>query len=106
MYIVIFVTASAGKEAENIARALVEERLAACVNITERIGSFFRWQGKIDRASEVLLIIKSKKSKLSRIIKLVKSLHSYEVPEIIALPVIAGDTKYLEWIDESLGRAA
>ena len=105
MYIIIFVTASTKKEARIIAAALVKKRFAACVNIIERIESLFYWQGKIDRAKEALLIIKSKKSKLKSIIKLVKSLHSYEVPEIIALPIIGGEQKYLNWIDDSLRRA-
>jgi periplasmic divalent cation tolerance protein len=85
-----------------IAQALLKNKLAACVNIIDKIESFFWWQGKIDCAEEALLLVKSKKSKLPKIIKLVKSLHSYSVPEIIALPIIAGEKKYLKWIDESL----
>ncbi len=102
MYIVIFVTASNKKEAGNIARGLLKNKLAACVNIIENVNSLFWWQGKIDQADEVLLIIKSKKSKLAAVIKLVKSMHSYDVPEIIALPIIGGDKIYLKWIDESV----
>lgn len=102
MHIVIFVTASNKEEAEKIARALVENKLAACVNTVGGIKSVFWWEGKLDSANEVLLIIKSKKSKLSRIITLVKSLHSYQVPEIIALPIIAGEKKYLRWLDGSV----
>ncbi|MEW6100703.1 MAG: divalent-cation tolerance protein CutA [Candidatus Omnitrophota bacterium] len=103
MYIVIFVTASNKKEATKIAKGLVENRLAACVNIIDKIGSFFRWKGKVDQSGEALLIIKSKKNKFPRIIKMVKSLHSYEVPEIIALPVLSGYKPYLRWIDDSIG---
>jgi periplasmic divalent cation tolerance protein len=102
MHIVIFVTASNKEEAEKIARALVENKLAACVNTMDGIKSVFWWEGKLDSANEVLLIIKSKKSKLSRIITLVKSLHSYQVPEIIALPIISGEKKYLRWLDGSV----
>ncbi len=102
MYIVILVTASNSEEAQKIADKLVEDRLAACVNILGNIKSVFRWEGARDSADETLLLIKSKKSRLPQIIKLVKSLHSYQVPEIIALPIIAGDKKYLNWIDESL----
>ncbi len=102
MYIVIFVTASGKKEAKKIAQVLLEHKSAACVNIIENIESFFWWQGKIDTAKESLLVIKSKKSKLAQIIKLVKSVHSYEVPEIIALPIIGGEKKYLGWINESV----
>lgn len=105
MYIVIFVTASNKQEAEKIAAKLVENKLAACVNITGNISSMFWWQGKIDSAEEALLMIKSKKSELPRIIKLVRSLHSYETPEIIALPIVGGEKKYLRWIDESLGKS-
>jgi len=102
MYIVVLVTSSSRQEAEKIAYGLLEKKLAACVNIIDKISSFFWWDAKIDRAEEVLLIIKSKKTKLNQIIKTVKSLHSYEVPEIIALPLIAGHRPYLEWINESV----
>lgn len=102
MYIVIFITVSNKKEAKRIATGLVKGKLAACVNIVEKIESFFRWEGKVDKAKEMLLIAKSKKQNLNRIIKLVKSLHSYEVPEIIALPVAAGYKPYLRWIDDSI----
>ncbi len=102
MYIVIFVTASGMEEAEKISSKLIENKLAACVNMIDGVQSVFCWQGKLDNAKEVLLMIKSKKSKLAQIIKLVKSLHSYDLPEIIALPLIAGEKSYLRWIDESL----
>lgn len=102
MYIIVFVTVSNKKEASRIARQLVKNRLAACVNIIEKIDSFFWWQGKVDRAKEALLIIKSKKEKLAKIIKVVKSLHGYEVPEIIALPIIGGEKNYLKWLDDSI----
>lgn len=105
MYIVLFVTASNRQEAEKIANKLIEGKLAACVNIIDNISSMFWWQGKVDRAKEVLLVIKSKKSKLPQIIKRVQPLHSYEVPEIIALPIIGGEKKYLRWIDESVGES-
>lgn len=102
MYVVILVTASTSKEAKNIAHQLIKHKLAACVNILGNVESLFRWQGKLDRAKELLLLIKSKKSKLPRIIKMVKSLHSYEVPEIIALPILAGNKEYLRWLDGCL----
>lgn len=101
MYIVIFITVSNKKEAKRIALALVKNKLAACVNVLGGIESFFWWQAKVDCANEALLIVKSGKSKLPKIIKLVKKLHSYKVPEIIALPIIGGYKNYLEWIDES-----
>ncbi len=101
MRIVIFITASNKKEAKKIAEALIKNRLAACVNIIDKIESFFWWQGKVERANETLLIIKSQREKLTKIIKLVKSIHSYKVPEIIALRIIGGEKNYLKWIDES-----
>lgn len=103
MYIVIFITVSNKKEAQRISEALLKDRLAACVNIVNKIESIFWWQGKINRTGEILLIVKSKKSKLNKIIKRVKSIHSYEVPEIIALAIIGGYKNYLEWLDDSIG---
>lgn len=102
MYVVILVTAKDKKEAQKIANGLIKAKLAACVNIMDKISSIFFWVDKIDQAKESLLIIKSKKVKLPKIIKLVKSLHSYKVPEIIALPIIGGDKAYLRWIDATL----
>jgi periplasmic divalent cation tolerance protein len=103
MYIVIFVTAADVREAQKIADKLIRARLVACANIVDNVRSVFWWKGKPDAAAEALLIMKSKKSRLAKIIKAVKSSHSYEVPEIIALPIISGDKKYLRWLDESLG---
>ncbi len=100
--IVIFITCANRKEAKLISLSLLKNRLAACVNILDKVKSFFCWQGKTDQADEVLLIIKSNKKNLSRIIKLVKSMHSYEVPEIIALPILGGYKPYLRWIDASV----
>jgi len=102
MYVVVLVTAKDKKEAQKISSGLIKAKLAACVNIIDKVDSVFFWAGKIDQAKESLLVIKSRKEKLSQIIKLVKSLHSYEVPEIIAIPIIAGDKLYLRWIDAAL----
>jgi periplasmic divalent cation tolerance protein len=101
MYIVVFVTAPDKKVAKNIAQQVIKNKLAACVNIIENVQSLFWWEGKIDAACEALLVIKTRKALLHKLIKKIKSLHSYEVPEIIALPIIAGNKEYLEWIDES-----
>jgi periplasmic divalent cation tolerance protein len=101
MYIVIFITTSGKKEAQKIAQALIKKRLAACVNIIGNVQSLFWWQARVDRAKEALLIVKSKRIKLAQIIKLVKTIHSYQVPEIIALPIIEGNKDYLNWIDGS-----
>ncbi|MFA5088526.1 MAG: divalent-cation tolerance protein CutA [Candidatus Omnitrophota bacterium] len=104
MHIVVFITAKDKEEAKNIARHLVEARLAACVNILDGVESIFWWEGKMDGAPEALLIVKSKKDLLKKIIKLVKSVHSYAVPEIIALPIVGGSDDYLKWIDQSVGK--
>jgi periplasmic divalent cation tolerance protein len=102
MYIIIFVTAPDKPQASHIAHELIAHKLAACVNMLEHVESLFWWQGKVDRAEEVLLVIKSTNAKLPKIIQVVKAIHSYECPEIIALPVIGGYKPYLKWIDESL----
>lgn len=102
MHIVVFITAANRKEADLISEALVKRKLVACVNITERVESVFWWKGKVEHAKELLLMAKSRKSKFSQIVKAVKSLHSYDVPEIIALPVVCGSDTYLRWINDSL----
>jgi len=102
MYIVVFITTSNKKEARNIARELIKNKLAACVNIIDKIESIFWWQGKLDSAREVLLVVKTKKSEFNKVSKAVKAIHSYQVPEIIALPITIGSKPYLDWIDESL----
>jgi periplasmic divalent cation tolerance protein len=102
MNIVIFITSADKTEARRIAGALVEQKLVACVSIIDKVGSVFWWKNKIDKASESLMIAKSTRAKLGPVVKLVRSLHSYEVPEIIALPIAGGNKDYLEWIDESV----
>jgi periplasmic divalent cation tolerance protein len=102
MRVVIFVTCADKKQARRIAQGLIKARLAACVNIVDKIESLFWWQGKVDCAKEVLLVIKSRRQKVAAIISKVKSLHSYDCPEIIALPIVAGSPSYLRWIDESV----
>lgn len=101
MHLVVFVSAGSKEEAEKIASGLLKEKLCACVNIVKGVDSHFWWQGKLDKAKESLLIIKTRKSLFARLAKKVKSLHSYEVPEIIAFSIIAGHKPYLDWIDES-----
>jgi periplasmic divalent cation tolerance protein len=105
MHVVILVTAGSAKEAQRIAANLIKNKLAACVNIISGIQSVFWWKGKVDKASEALLMIKSKRSLLPKIIKAVRAVHSYEVPEIIALPIVGGERKYLRWIDDSIGKS-
>ena len=99
MYIVVLITAKDKKQARKISTGLIKAKLAACVNIVDKVDSVFFWAAKLDQVKESLLVIKSKQGKLPQIIKLVKSLHSYKVPEIIAIPIIAGDKPYLRWID-------
>ena len=99
-YLVIFITASSEDEAGKIGKTLVEERLTACANIVPKIRSIFHWEGKICDEREVLLIAKSKKSLFQRITERVIGLHSYDVPEIIGLPILSGSGDYLNWIDE------
>ena len=102
MYIVVFITVPKKNEAGRLASTLIKHKLAACVNIIDRVDSLFWWRGKPECAKEALLIIKTKKAKFAKLAKLVKSMHSYTVPEIIALPIIAGNKPYLEWISGSL----
>ena len=99
--IIALITAGSDEEATTIARALVDEHLAACVNIVPEVRSLFFWEGKTQDAREVLLICKSRRPLLDELINRVKSLHSYSVPEIIALPIVAGSRDYLEWVRES-----
>ncbi|MCM8780808.1 MAG: divalent-cation tolerance protein CutA [Candidatus Omnitrophica bacterium] len=105
MYIVIIVSTSCKKEAERIAQAVVEHKLAPCANIIDNCESIFWWRKKIEKTEETILLLKSKKSNFNNIVRLVKSLHSYEVPEIIALPIVDGNADYLRWIDESVRRS-
>lgn len=99
---VVLVTVSSEEEAQIITDALLEKRKAACVNIVSRVASHFWWQGKIDKADEVLLIIKTRTSEVPDIVRIVKQNHKYTVPEIIALPVIAGNDDYLDWINSEV----
>ena len=98
--IAVFVTCGSEEEALNISRALVEEQLAACVNLISLVRSIYRWEGKIWDEKEWLLIIKAQRKRFDELEKKVKSLHSYSVPEIIALPIIAGSSSYLDWLAE------
>ena len=96
---------SAEEEARGIAELLLGQRKAACVNIVPQVDSFFWWQGKLDSAQESLLIIKTVASLLPDVVSLVKGIHSYEVPEIIALPIVGGNEDYLKWIDSEVKEA-
>src|ERR1700733_11897755 len=96
-HIIILVTAKDKKEATKIAKGLLEAKLIACANIINGVQSLFWWQGKIDSSKEVLLLLKTKKILFKKISSKVKSLHSYQTPEIIALPIINGSEGYLGW---------
>jgi periplasmic divalent cation tolerance protein len=103
-FVVVFVTVGSSKEGERLARALVEEQLAACVNRIKGIQSIYRWQGQVEQSEEELLVIKSRRDLFERVKKRVQELHSYSVPEIIALPIIDGNENYLRWLEEELTR--
>jgi periplasmic divalent cation tolerance protein len=96
--IIVFMTASNGEEAARLADMLVGAHLAACVQILPEMESVYRWQGKIERAPEILLLAKTTKSKFEELEREVRALHSYDTPEIIAVPVVAGSARYLEWL--------
>lgn len=102
---VMFVYATAGDaaEAQRIGRLVVEEQLAACVNIIAGVTSIFRWGDKVEEAGEAVLILKTTEEKLERLIARVKSLHSYECPCIEALPVVEGNRDFLEWVVRETG---
>ena len=96
----VFVTCGSEEEALKIARALVEERIAACANLVSPIRSIYRWEGKVCDEKEWLLILKTQRGKYQKLEERVKALHSYSVPEIIALPITEGSPSYLRWIEE------
>jgi periplasmic divalent cation tolerance protein len=97
----ILVMAGAKREAETIARSLVEEKLAACVNIVRPVRSIYRWRGRVEDAREYMLMFKTRATLYSAVERRVLQLHSYEVPEIIALTPTAGSRRYLDWLVDS-----
>ena len=101
--IVVYITASNEDEAARIAKALVEARLAGCVNIIRNIRSIYNWQGRIEDEPEVLMVVKTQKSLFEELSKKVRELHSYSVPEIIALPIVEGSQDYIRWLKEVTG---
>jgi periplasmic divalent cation tolerance protein len=103
-FIIVLVTTKDKAEAEKISLALLEEKLIACANIVGPVASCFLWQGKIDRAEECLVVMKSRKNLFAQLTARVRALHSYEVPEVLALPIIEGSADYLAWIDGVLRR--
>ncbi len=99
--LIVFVTAGSGEEASRIAESLVSEHLAACVNIVGGVESVYRWEGKVTRDSEVLLIIKTTDERYEELENRVKQLHSYSTPEVIAYRVERGSADYLSWLRQS-----
>jgi periplasmic divalent cation tolerance protein len=100
--IVVLSTCKSAEEAAQIARALVEKKLAACVNVMPAVRSFYRWKGVIEDEQESLLVIKSSRGLFDQLRVEIEKLHSYEVPEVIAVPIVDGSEGYLEWLDREL----
>ncbi len=101
-FTIVFMTAPNKQEAVKIVRTLLEERLIACANILDSVHSLFRWKGKIEEEKEVLVLMKSQKSLFKKLSKRVTELHSYDVPEILALPIVEGSQSYLDWMKACL----
>ena len=100
--IVVLSTCASEQEAEKLARSMVEQHLAACVNVVPRVRSYYRWQGTIECGDEYLLIIKSSRDRMAELLAYIEKEHSYEVAEAIALPLIDGAPNYLNWLQASL----
>ena len=101
-FIVVLVTTSNKAEAEKISQALLKEKLIACANIINTVTSFFFWSGKIDKAEECLVVMKSRLDLFGKLEERLRGLHSYEVPEVLALPIVEGSKAYLDWMGEVL----
>ena len=104
-YILVHVTVKDIEEGRKIAKSVVKRRLAACVNILPEMESHFWWKDKLDVAKEVMLFIKTKESLLPELTKAIKKIHSYSIPEIVALPIVSGSRDYLEWINSEISEA-
>ena len=105
-FVAILVTAASADEADRIGRTLVEERVIACANVVGPIRSIYRWQDAVEDAEEFLLILKARAADVALVDARVRALHSYEVPEIVALPVTAGSAPYLAWLSASTERGS
>jgi periplasmic divalent cation tolerance protein len=100
--IVVFSTCSGEEEAGKIAGVLVEERLAACVSVVPGVRSYYRWQGALESSAECLLVIKSSRELFAPLCAAIGRLHTYEVPEVVAVPIVDGAASYLDWLDASI----
>ena len=101
-YVVVLVTCGSKQEAEKVVQNLLDAKLIACGNIIGPVTSFFRWYGKSEKAEEWLALMKSRRDLFDKLAAAVKALHSYEVPEILALPVVGGAKEYLDWLESCL----
>ena len=104
-YRIVLVTCGSIAEARRIGRNVVEKRLAACANLVPGVESIYRWKGKVERAREVLVIIKTNANRLPELEREVNRTHSYNVPEFLVLPIVAGSRNYLAWLQESTAAA-
>jgi periplasmic divalent cation tolerance protein len=100
--IVVLSTCASAEEAERLARRVIDDRLAACVNVLSAVRSFYRWKGEIEDSAEWLLIIKTTRDKFDALRAALESAHTYEVPEVIAIPIVEGSPNYLSWIEREL----
>ncbi len=100
--IVVFSTCGSEAEAERLARLLINERLATCVNLVAPVRSFYRWKGALESATEWMLIIKSSRDLFDRLRVVLEGAHSYELPEVLAVPVIDGSPNYMQWLESEL----
>jgi periplasmic divalent cation tolerance protein len=103
-HVVVMVTVPDAKTGRAVARALLKAKLVACANIVPQIESHYWWQGKLETSKEQLLLIKTTQAQLQTLNKMVRAHHPYDTPEVIALPIVAGSRRYLDWINESVGR--
>jgi len=100
--VAVYVTCKNANEADVIGQAVVRERLAACATVVPGAHSFYRWKGKLEHADECVLLLKTRQSLVAKLAKRIKELHSYEVPCIVAMPVVAGDEGYLKWVSDEV----
>lgn len=100
--LLVLSTAGSPREARRLARILLQERAAGCVSLVPRVDSWYWWQGKVEKGQEILLLIKTSRSRLDRLSRLLKTHHSYETPEIIALPIQWAERSYLDWLGQSI----
>ena len=104
-FLVVYITAPAGEKARRLAGALVEEKLAACVNRVPGVESTYTWEGRIECDTEDLLMVKTRADLFDRLRERVETLHGYDVPEVIAVPIVEGGERYLDWMESVLSKA-